>query len=383
MECVNLDQAATSFPKPPCVAEAMVHFMRDIGSNINRGSYAKATDAAGAVVETRMALADFFGCQNPRNVIFTSGITASLNILLQGLLHAGDHVITTSMEHNAVMRPLAALQKNGVEVTVLPCDAAGTLSPDALLAALRPNTRAMVMTHASNVCGTLLPIAQFGRICRDHAVFLMVDTAQTAGVVPLDMQKMHIDALAFTGHKSMLGPQGIGGFLLTDALAAVLQPTVFGGTGSFSDKETMPEMLPDKFEAGTLNLPGIYGLAAALAWIRETGMDAIREKEQALTRQMLCGLAQFHDVFVAGVPDEKERAAVISIDCIGKDNAEIAYRLEQEYGVLTRCGLHCAPRAHKTLGTFPQGTIRFSLGYWNTSQQVEYALAALHKILYL
>ncbi|MEG1380847.1 MAG: aminotransferase class V-fold PLP-dependent enzyme, partial [Ruthenibacterium sp.] len=309
--------------------------------------------------------------------------TASLNILLQGLLHAGDHVITTSMEHNAVMRPLAALQKNGVEVTVLPCDAAGTLSPDALLAALRPNTRAMVMTHASNVCGTLLPIAQFGRICREHAVFLMVDTAQTAGVVPLDMQKMHIDALAFTGHKSMLGPQGIGGFLLTDALAAVLQPTVFGGTGSFSDKETMPEMLPDKFEAGTLNLPGIYGLAAALAWIRETGMDAIREKEQALTRQMLCGLAQFHDVFVAGVPDEKERAAVISIDCIGKDNAEIAYRLEQEYGVLTRCGLHCAPRAHKTLGTFPQGTIRFSLGYWNTSQQVEYALAALHKILYL
>ncbi|MEG1924428.1 MAG: aminotransferase class V-fold PLP-dependent enzyme [Ruthenibacterium sp.] len=381
MERINLDQAATSFPKPACVAAAMTHFINEMGSNVNRGSYAEAADAADGVVETREALAAFFGCANPRNVIFTSGITLSLNILLQGLLRAGDHVIATAMEHNAVLRPLHALAQKGVETTILPCDANGVLEAETLRGAMRPHTRAVVATHASNVCGTLLPIAQMGEICHEKGVFFIVDTAQTAGVFPLDMQAMHIDALAFTGHKGLLGPQGIGGFLLTDALAQALQPTVYGGTGSFSDRETMPTLLPDKFEAGTLNLPGIYGLSASLAWIRATGIDEIRAKEQTLTQQMLCGLAQMKQVRVPGLFAENKRAAVVSADCIGKDNAEIAYRLEQEYGILTRCGLHCAPRAHQTIGTFPQGSIRFSFGFWNTPQQVEKALCALQKII--
>ncbi|MEG0166544.1 MAG: aminotransferase class V-fold PLP-dependent enzyme, partial [Ruthenibacterium sp.] len=239
MERINLDQAATSFPKPACVAAAMTHFINEMGSNVNRGSYAEAADAADGVVETREALAAFFGCANPRNVIFTSGITLSLNMLLQGLLRAGDHVIATAMEHNAVLRPLHALAQKGVETTILPCDANGVLEAETLRGAMRPHTRAVVATHASNVCGTLLPIAQMGEICHEKGVFFIVDTAQTAGVFPLDMQAMHIDALAFTGHKGLLGPQGIGGFLLTNALAQALQPTVYGGTGSFSDRETM------------------------------------------------------------------------------------------------------------------------------------------------
>lgn len=381
MECVNFDQAAGSFPKPPCVAQAMVHYIDEIGSNVNRGSYAQAISAMDTVVETRMALADFFGCENARNVIFTAGITASLNMLLQGLLHAGDHVITTSMEHNAVLRPLAALAKNNVEATILPCNVNGTLSPEALRCAIKPNTRAVIAIHASNVCGTLLPLAQIGAICHEKNIFFIVDSAQTAGVFPIDMQQMHIDGLAFAGHKGMLGPQGIGGFLLSNTLAQALEPTVFGGTGSFSDRETMPDRLPDKFEPGTLNLPGIYGLAAALRWIQKTGIDTIRQKEQALTQQMLAGLAQMPHVFVPGISAENKRAAVVSVDCIGRDNAEITDRLAQEAGVLTRCGLHCAPRAHQTLGTFPQGTIRFSFGYWNTAQQVNGALAALQRIL--
>ena len=377
MQKVYFDHAATSFPKPPEVVSAMVAYMERVGSNVGRGGY----EAAGTVLAARERLCALLGGPDPRNVIFTLNVTEALNMILKGFLCPGDHVLVSAVEHNAVMRPLVQLSQTGVAFDRIPCDGEGALCLDALDGLVRPSTRAVVLTHASNVAGTIQPVAQVGAFCRAHGLRFIVDCAQTAGMEPVDMGPMGIDALAFTGHKGLLGPQGTGGFLVTDAFEKELDPLISGGTGSFSHLETVPALLPDRFEAGTLNLPGIYGLHAALGFLEETGIDVIRAWERALTARFLAAVAEDGRIRVAGPRTAEGRTAVVSLDFPGRDNAEIAFRLDSEYGVMTRCGLHCAPNAHRTLGTYPQGTVRFSFGYGNTEEEIDYASDAIGRIL--
>jgi selenocysteine lyase/cysteine desulfurase len=265
MERIYLDNGATSFPKAPGVGEAMKHYIEDIGCNIKRGAYESSYSTEEAVLDTRQRLCSLFNFRKEENVVFTMNITYSLNFLLKGLLKSGDHCIVSSMEHNAVMRPLVQLSKCGVEFSRVPCSHTGEMRPEDIIKYIKPNTRAVVVTHASNVCGTILPVDEIGRICRENGLLYIVDTAQTAGILGIDFEKSHMDALAFTGHKGLLGPQGIGGFILADRLTGIVEPLVTGGTGSFSDSEDAPCCMPDRFEPGTTNIPGIFGLNAALS----------------------------------------------------------------------------------------------------------------------
>ena len=380
MERIYFDNASTSFPKAEGVAEAVYHYMKDCGCNINRGGYDEAYQAEEIVLRTRQQLTKLFHGPDCRNVVFTRNITESLNVLLKGFLKTGDHVLVSAMEHNAVMRPLTQLTEQGVSFDRIPCGADGTLEVSAMNGLLRENTRAVVMLHASNVCGTLMPIETVGAFCHAHGLRFILDTAQTAGVFPIDMEAMHIDALAFTGHKGLLGPQGIGGFLLQPDMVPLLQPLIAGGTGSISHEEQMPPFMPDRFEAGTMNLPGIMGLHAALCWLERETIDAVRSHELELTERFLSGALDIPCLRVVGRRDISGRAGVVSVVPENADPALVADALGREYGIMVRVGLHCAPNAHKTLGTFPTGTIRFSFGRWNTPQQVDTALSALREL---
>ena len=381
MEKIYLDNGSTSFPKAPGVGRAMADFIEKVGVNIGRGGYEEAYSAAEVVLDTREKLCRLFGFDQPENVIFTSGITASMNILLKGLLKPGDTVLTTSMEHNAVMRPLRQLEQQGVKVEIIPCKADGSMDFAAFLELARPGVRALVTTHASNVCGTVMPVKDMAEICQSMGIWTIVDCAQSGGILPIDMEDWGVDAIAFAGHKGLLGPQGIGGFLITDDLAAEVDPLLSGGTGSISHMETVPDFLPDRFEPGTQNLPGIFGLNAALTWLEEQGIDRIFNHEMACTARLLEGFSRMEGIRVAGRPQLTGRTAVVSIDFLHMDNADAAFLLEDTYGIMTRCGLHCAPTAHKTLGTFPQGTVRFAPGHATTMEEVEAALAAVREIL--
>ena len=380
MERIYLDNASTSFPKAEGVAEAVYHYIKDCGCNINRGGYDEAYQAEEIVLRTRQQLTELFHGPDCRNVVFTRNITESLNVLLKGFLKAGDHVLVSAMEHNAVMRPLSQLTEQGVSFDRIPCMADGTLDVSAMDRLLRENTRAVVMLHASNVCGTLIPVETVGAFCHAHGLRFILDTAQTAGVFPIDMEAMHIDALAFTGHKGLLGPQGIGGFILQPDMVPLVQPLIAGGTGSISHEEQMPSFMPDRFEAGTMNLPGIMGLHAALCWLERETIDAVRSHELELTERFLSGALDIPHLRVIGRQDIAERAGVVSVVPENADPALVADALGREYGIMVRVGLHCAPNAHKTLGTFPTGTIRFSFGRWNTPQQVDTALSALREL---
>ena len=380
MERIYFDNASTSFPKAEGVAEAVYHYMKDCGCNINRGGYDEAYQAEEIVLRTRQQLTELFHGPDCRNVVFTRNITESLNVLLKGFLKAGDHVLVSAMEHNAVMRPLSQLTEQGVSFDRIPCMADGTLDVSAMDRLLRENTRAVVMLHASNVCGTLMPVGTVGAFCHAHGLRFILDTAQTAGVFPIDMEAMHIDALAFTGHKGLLGPQGIGGFILQPDMVPLVQPLIAGGTGSISHEEQMPSFMPDRFEAGTMNLPGIMGLHAALCWLERETIDAVRSHELELTERFLSGALDIPHLRVIGRQDIAERAGVVSVVPENADPALVADALGREYGIMVRVGLHCAPNAHKTLGTFPTGTIRFSFGRWNTPQQVDTALSALREL---
>lgn len=384
MEQIYLDNAATAFPKAPGVAEAVYDYITGCGCSVNRGTYRRAYDAERMVFETRSMLCRFFGGSDPRNVIFTGNITESLNVVLKGFLKPGDHVIVSSMEHNAVMRPLVQLERQGIRFTRAQCSSDGSLDPSILPALLEPSTKAVVMTHCSNVCGTLLPLEQVGAFAASHGLKFIVDSAQTAGVFPVDMKTMHIDALCFTGHKGLLGPQGIGGFLLAPEMVPLIDPLLSGGTGSISHTEETPDFMPDRFEPGTPNLPGIAGLHAALDWLTRTDINAVRSRELALTERFLNGLQPLEDaglLRIIGRRDITGRAGVVSIQAVKMDNAELAFRLDDEYGIMTRVGLHCAPSAHKTLGTFPEGTVRFSFGHANSENEADAALKALSAIL--
>ena len=383
VERIYLDNASTTYPKPERVARAVYDYMTRDGVNINRGSYARAYRVEEAVFEARQLLCELFHGPDCRNVVFTKNATESINVLLKGFLRPGDHILVSSMEHNAVMRPVVQLEKMGCSFTRVPCDETGALRADALEGCLTPQTRAVVMTHASNVCGTLLPLERVGEFCRAHGLKFFVDCAQTAGVWPIDMEKMHIDALAFTGHKGLLGPQGIGGFILADGMAERIDPLLSGGTGSISHTEQVPDFMPDRFEPGTLNLPGIIGLREGLLWLKETGISQVRDHELELTRRFLDGLrpmAEAGAIRILGRMDCEERTGVVSLQTLREEMAQAAFRLDQEYGIMTRVGLHCAPAAHRALGSYPEGAIRFSFGWWNAPEHVDAALRALREI---
>lgn len=381
---IYLDNAASSFPKAPGVPEAMVEFFSSCACNINRGSYSRAYAIEELVFDTRLRLCGLFDGEDPRNVIFTKNVTESLNVLLKGLLKEGDHVIVSSLEHNAIMRPLRQLEAIGVSFSRVPCDKEGNLLLESMESCLRPNTKMIVMTHASNVCGTLLPIRKVGAFAKAHGLRFLLDAAQTAGVFPISMKEDCLDALAFTGHKGLLGPQGIGGFLLTSELAEEMTPLLSGGTGSLSHTEEIPPFLPDKFEPGTLNLPGILGLREALCFLEKTGIEAIRERELSLTELLLSLLLPLEKaglIRIAGRKDRIDRCGVVSFSCLKKDNAAIAAELDRRHEILARVGLHCAPAAHKSLGTYPTGTVRFSVGYFTEEDEIRRAAAALGCLL--
>lgn len=375
-----MDHGATSFPKAPGVAGAMMAYLEQNGLNINRGSYQQAAEAALTALETRELLLELFHCAGqPEQAVLTPGATFGLNQILKGYLRPGDHVVVSSLEHNAVMRPLSQLAETGVEFSRIPANRAGETDPKDLLPLLRPNTRLVLVSHASNVSGTIFPLEETAALCWARGLPLAVDAAQTAGHLDIDFSGLHLAALCVPGHKGLLGPQGIGALLLERDFAEKLTPVITGGTGSASDSEIQPRYLPDCFESGTLNLPGIYGLHAALKYIREQGICRLHRQVELRTEQFLGGM-QGLPVRVAGPGDPKRQAGVISLDFPQRDNAEIAFELEQRYGILTRCGLHCAPYAHKTLGTFPRGTVRFSVGCSTTEQMVEDALAAIRAL---
>ncbi|WP_314358474.1 aminotransferase class V-fold PLP-dependent enzyme [uncultured Veillonella sp.] len=381
MNYIYLDNASTTFPKAPNVASAMADYITNCGININRGSYSLAYDVEDTIYTTRQQLNTLFNGHDPSHVVFTQNVTMSLNMIIKGLLKAGDHVLVSSMEHNAVMRPLTQLLDEGITFDTIPCDSTGSIQMDSIEPLIRPNTVALIINHASNVCGTIQPLKSIGPICKAHNLQFIVDAAQTAGVIPIDVKACHIDALCFTGHKGLLGPQGIGGIILTKEMAQTLTPLIAGGTGSFSHLETMPTHMPDAFEAGTLNLPGIIGLNEGLDYIESQGMENIHNHELVLTQSFLEGLQSIDGINIVGKQNIQDRTAVVSITIDGMDPANIAYELESTYHIMTRVGLHCAPRAHQTLGTYPEGTVRFSFGYANTHKDVESALSALHRIV--
>ena len=388
---IYLDNASTTYPKPACVPDAVYQYMTQIGSNINRGCYEDAYSAEEMVYDTRRQLRNLFVFSDCKNVIFTKNITESLNVIIKGFFKSGDHVLVSSMEHNAVMRPLVQMTQAGVSFTRLPCTGEGCLDMgendiDTFLEKyVQPNTKAILMTHASNVCGTMLPIEAVGDFCARHGLSFIVDAAQTAGTCPIHMEQMHIDALAFTGHKGLLGPQGIGGFIVRDEMASEMNPLLSGGTGSLSHTENIPDFLPDRFEPGTMNLPGIAGLHAGLAWIESTGMEKIRTHELKLTEQFIQGILDIDPdgtaIRLIGKKDISDRTGVVSIQTPRHELSEIAFLLDDVYGIMTRVGLHCAPSAHQTLGTYPEGTIRFSFGWNNTEEDVDHALIALRKLI--
>lgn len=381
MKQIYLDNGATSFPKAPGVGQAMKDYIEKVGVNVNRSSYRATAEAALSTLTVREDLCRLFGAgEDPSYAIFTSGVTMSLNMIMKGVLRPGDHLIISGMEHNAVARPATQLEAAGVAVSIAPCDGDGVLRLEEFEKLITPKTRLVVMQYASNVSGTIQPMGEIGAICRRHGVLFAVDSAQAAGHFAFDMQKLQIDALCFTGHKGLLGPSGIGGFVMNEEMNKALTPLIAGGTGSMSASLEMPPTLPDRYEAGTPNLPGIMGLGVALRYLQEVGLDALHRREMALTERFLSGLRGNEHIHIPGPADAKGRVGVISVDFLRQDNAEVAFQLEEQYGILTRCGLHCAPLAHKTLGTYPEGTVRFSIGYTTTEEEVDAAIRAVHDL---
>lgn len=377
-----LDNAATTYPKPAAVYSSVLNYMMNIGANPGRGGHASSLEGSRIVYSCREALMNLFKFDKPENVIFTPNITASLNILLKSIVKDGWHIITTSMEHNSVLRPLTSLQNTkNIELDILPCSKEGVLDINLFKSKIKENTKLVIISHASNVIGTIQPIEEMGRICKENNIYFIIDSAQTAGVVPLDFYKLNLSALAFTGHKGLLAPQGIGGFLITDELNDEASAFIEGGTGSLSESIIQPNFLPDKFESGTLNTPAIAGLLEGINFLNLEGIDAIREKEEYLTGKFIEGLLNINDIKLYGTKNSKTMTAAISINSAALNNAELGYILDSEYGIMTRTGLHCAPLAHKTIGTFPEGTLRFSFGPFNDIKDVNYTLLSLHNIL--
>lgn len=377
---VYLDNAATSYPKAPGVASAMADYVEKVGATINRSSYASAQEAGLVTLSLRERLCRLFNHPDPTHAVLTPGATAGLNMVIKGLLRPGDHCLVSSMEHNAVMRPLVQLEREGVAFERIPCDAQGRLRLEALPGMIKLNTRLVVMAHGSNVCGTVQDAEAVGKICRERGVPFALDAAQTAGHIEVDFECFGLAALVVPGHKGLLGPQGIGALLLDADFARRLTPLVAGGTGSASDSEELPDWMPDRFESGTPNMPGVYGWEAALGWLENTGIETLENHEKTLSKRFLEGIYGLKNVKLYGATVPEGRTGVFSVGFLNCDNAEAAWRLEREFGILTRCGLHCAPSAHKTLGSFPEGSVRFSTGWANTEADIDAALSAIAAI---
>ncbi|MCL0089550.1 aminotransferase class V-fold PLP-dependent enzyme [Dehalococcoidia bacterium] len=377
---IYLDNAATSWPKPKAVYQAMDRFMNQVGANPGRSGHRLSIEAGRVVYETRESLAWLFNIDDPLRIIFTSNATEALNVAINGVLRPGDHAITSSMEHNSVMRPLRALQERGVELTVVSCSKEGFLDPGGIEKAIKPNTRLIVLNRASNVVGTLLPVIEVGAIARRHGVLFCIDAAQSAGAYPLDVSFTKVDLLAFTGHKSLFGPQGTGGLYVRQGVEDVVEPLMRGGTGSRSDSEHQPDFLPDKYESGTPNTVGLAGLGAGVQFVLSRGVNALREKEEKLMHHLIEGLGAIPGVTLYGSGDAREQVAVLSFNIAGIASSEVAIRLDEEYDILCRPGLQCAPIAHRTLGTFPGGTVRVSPGYFTTEDEVDIVIKAVCNI---
>ena len=375
---VYLDNAATSWPKPPEVIAAMQAYLENGGGSPGRAAHGKSLASARMVYETRDALSSLFNATSPDRVIFTKNATEAINLLLFGFLNPGDHVIVSSMEHNAVMRPLRQLESRGVNLSVAACDPSGRLDPFTIKAALTARTRLVLLVHASNVTGTLLPIAEVANIAREAGIRFAVDAAQTAGVHPIDVQSGGIDFLTFTGHKSLGGPQGTGGLVIGPDVD--LRPLMFGGTGSASESENQPSFLPDKLESGTLNAIGIAGLGASLAALTEFGVENVLAHERKLMKLFRDGLKEMPDIEVYGPENTAESVGVLSLNVASRPCEEVGMELERDFDILTRTGLHCAPAAHRTIGTFGRGTVRFSVSRFNTESDIHAALEALSRI---
>jgi len=378
---IYLDNAATSFPKPESVYKAVSDTLRKYGSSPGRGGHKMSIQTERLIFETREKIASFFNIPNSSNVIFTFNVTMGINLALKGFLKAGDHVLTSSMEHNAVMRPLKRLENpplGGISKTVVQCSKEGFLNSKDIEREIKPNTKLIIITHASNVVGTILPIREVGEIAREKGIAFFVDAAQSAGLLPIDVQRDNIDMLGCTGHKSLFGPQGTGFLYIKDGLD--IKPLIEGGTGSNSESDEMPDFFPDKFQAGTLNTPGIAGLGAGIEFIQKEGLKNIRAKELHLTTEIMNGLKNIKGVKLYGSLNPLDRVAVVSFNIEGKDPADVGNILNEKYDIMSRVGLHCAPNAHRTIGTFPEGTVRVSVGYFNTEGDIDKLIKAVKDI---
>lgn len=375
---IYLDNAATSWPKPSEVLEEMQQVLLNYAGNPGRGGHEAALQAARLIYQVRVNLAEFFGGESPTQVVFTSNATHALNQALFGFLRPGDHVITSSLEHNAVTRPLWALTQQGVQVTEISADNEQGFSLKDFEETFKENTKLVVTLHASNVTGAVLPIEQIGSIAKAHGVPYLLDAAQTAGVFPINLSKLPIDMLAFPGHKGLLGPQGTGGLILREGIT--LRPLIYGGTGSLSERDQQPDFLPDALESGTLNGVGIAGLGAGVRYIREKGMDEIRKREQALCQLLINGLQSIKGIRLYGGIKAEEKAPIVSFNIGDNDSMFVGFELNKRAGVIARAGLHCAPHAHQPLGTIVQGVIRFSPSHFTTEVDINKALEAVESI---
>ena len=379
---IYLDNAATSYPKPEEVCQAMNYFMRHIGASPGRSGHRLAIEAGRLVYEAREMLAELFGVENPLRIIFTLNATEALNLIINGVLSTGDHVITSSMEHNAVMRPLQAIKEKGISLTIVNCSPAGVLFPQEVARAVKPNTRLIILNHASNVTGTIQPISKISEIARDHKILFAVDAAQTAGCCPINVEAFGVDFLAFSGHKGLYGPPGTGGLYIREGCEAKLKPLVYGGTGSYSEFTHQPDFLPDKYESGTPNTAGLAGLKASVRFVLDRGISQIYKHENNLAEALRAGLRNIKGVTVysSGQLTPQPQLSVVSFNIAGFTPSEVAVQLEEKHRIMCRPGLHCAPLAHQTIGTFPQGTVRLSPGYFNTLDEIKTVVKAIEEI---
>ena len=380
MEIIYFDNAATSWPKPPETIAAIQKYMRHIGASPGRSGHRMSIEAARIIYDIREKLAQLFNVLDPLRIVLTKNATEALNIAIFGFLKPGDHIITSGMEHNSMMRPLRAMEARGVGVTVIPCDKAGLIDSAQIVSAIKKNTKAIFITHASNVTGTVMPVSDIGRIAREHGLIFCVDAAQTAGSYPIDVAEMNIDLLAFTGHKSLFGPSGTGGLYIREGLEKIIEPICVGGTGSRSEVEAQPDFMPDRYEAGTPNTVGVAGLQAGVDFVLSEGVDQIKSKEDSMVKIFIEGIENLPGIIIYGQVSMGQRIPVVSFNIVGMDPAAIALELDERYKIMSRSGLHCAPSAHKTIGTYPMGTVRFSFSYFNTREQIAKAIGALKKI---
>ena len=374
---IYFDNAATTMRKPECVIQAVTEAMCSLG-NSGRGVHSGALSASRIIYDTRVALAQLFGAESPERIAFTANSTESLNIAMKGVLNPGDHVITTALEHNSVLRPLFELEDCGVELTILSANSFGNICYEDFEKEIRSNTKAIITTHGSNLTGNLLDIGRIGAIARKHGLTYIVDASQTAGVFDIDVQKMHIDILCFTGHKGLLGPQGTGGIYVREGVD--VRPLLSGGSGVQTYLRRHPPQMPTALEAGTLNGHGIAGLGAAVRYLQETGLSAIRAKEQELMMDFYEAVREIPGITVYGDFRSPNRCAIVTLNIRDYDSGEVSDALSSEYGIATRPGAHCAPLMHKALGTVEQGAVRFSFSHYNTKEEIKIAVAALQEL---